>query len=116
MQDYGVKESWAKRYTITHEIIIRTTLRWRSIRSLSFWSFKNGDVLFMIQGKLVLYDPTDGSAIERDMSGSVSSFGQGVTYFESLVSVKSGTYARKGQIEDQLKQKRPRNKNKTMHA
>ncbi|XP_026384554.1 F-box protein CPR1-like [Papaver somniferum] len=52
MLDYGVHESWTKRYIITHESII-----WGHYLSLvALWSFENGKILFMNSGGLVLYD------------------------------------------------------------
>lgn len=66
MQDYGIRESWIKRYSITNEMITKHPYSLRYIRF-----FKNGEVLFMNLGKLVLYDPKDGSVVERDMSRSV---------------------------------------------
>ncbi|XP_026415858.1 F-box/kelch-repeat protein At3g06240-like [Papaver somniferum] len=62
MQDYGVLESWTKRYVITIEIITDG-------RSLSIlWNFKDGEILFMEDGGLILYDPKHGSAIERKLT------------------------------------------------
>ncbi|XP_026458770.1 F-box/kelch-repeat protein At3g23880-like [Papaver somniferum] len=55
-------------------------------------------------GNLVLYDPKYGTAIEREM-GSVLRFSSEENYFESLVSVNSGTYARKGETEESTEAK-----------
>lgn len=68
------------------------------------FSSKNGQILLAGQGKLVLYDPKHGTAIGREM-GSVLRFSSEENYFESLVSVNSGTYARKGEIEESIEAK-----------
>ncbi|XP_026437683.1 F-box/kelch-repeat protein At3g06240-like [Papaver somniferum] len=101
MQDYGVRESWTKRYTIKNEIIIRIIYPWCPTRTLSFiCCFKNGKILFKtFLGKLVLYDPKDGSAVERDIK-SICNLRSKVIYTESLVSVNSGNYVRKGEIQE----------------
>ncbi|KAI3901131.1 hypothetical protein MKW92_004530 [Papaver armeniacum] len=104
MQNYGVPESWTKRYVITHEIITRNITMHYPFNLRFIFSSKNGQILLMEQGKLVLYDPKDGTAIEREM-GSVLCFSSGANYFESLVSVNSGSYARKGQIEESTEAK-----------
>lgn len=96
MQDYGVRESWTKRYIITHELI--TGHRDYFFRFIS--SSKNGEILLMVEGKLVLYDLKDGSAISRDMGSRTVS--TEVNYIESLVSVNSVTYVGEGQIEESI--------------
>ncbi|XP_026411176.1 F-box/kelch-repeat protein At3g06240-like [Papaver somniferum] len=112
MQDYGVRESWIKRYIITHEIIARNIMH-HSFSLRFMWFSKNGQILITESGKLVLYDPKDGNAIERGM-GRARGFRSEASYSESLVSVNSGTYARKGHIEEPIETENPKKKNMRM--
>ncbi|XP_026412969.1 F-box/kelch-repeat protein At3g06240-like [Papaver somniferum] len=93
MQDYGFRESWTKRYVITNEIV--TNGRCLSI----LWNFKNGEILFMEDGGLILYDPKHESAIERKLT-SLTGVTSEKKYFETFVSLNSGTYMGRGQIEE----------------
>lgn len=87
MQNYGVRESWTKRYTISNERILNAYLP-----SL-VWSFKSGELLVGIWSifDLVIYDPTDESVREPNMP-SLTKLGKEGYYYESLVSLRSGTY------------------------
>ncbi|XP_026450706.1 F-box/kelch-repeat protein At3g06240-like [Papaver somniferum] len=99
MQDYGVRETWDKCYDITHEKLT-DELSDRYSPCLKFiCSLKDGEILFMTLDKLVLYDPKNRSAGER-YTGSVKGFRSKVNYFESLVSVHSGTCMRKRKREE----------------
>ncbi|XP_026459242.1 F-box protein CPR1-like [Papaver somniferum] len=95
MLDYGVQESWTRRYIITHENIIRNLFFYVS----PLWCYENGKILFMNAGRLVLYDPEHGSARELHEHRNVSRLAG--NYIESLVSLKSGTYVGgEGRIEE----------------
>ncbi|XP_026451904.1 F-box protein CPR1-like [Papaver somniferum] len=94
MLDYGVEESWTKSYIITHESIVKGLFF-----SPLIWSFENGKLLFLSSGTLVLYDPEDESAREPNVHNIA--FKSGADYFESLVSLHSGTYVGgDGRIEE----------------
>ncbi|XP_026451635.1 F-box/kelch-repeat protein At3g06240-like [Papaver somniferum] len=92
MQEYGVRQSWARRYIITHEIILRTisanSSQWNSLKIM--WTFKNGEILFVGSDNLVYYDPKHGSVVERNLNGLTCS--RNLSYVESLISPNSGTY------------------------
>ncbi|XP_026445709.1 F-box protein CPR1-like [Papaver somniferum] len=92
MLDFGVQESWVKRYVIGHESIISDS---NYIRLM--WTSKNGDILLLSCDSLVLYDPKHGSARELIINDT---FLIADNYFQSLVSLNSGTYVR---TEDGLK-------------
>ncbi|XP_026430869.1 F-box/kelch-repeat protein At3g06240-like [Papaver somniferum] len=51
MQDYGVRESWTKSFSINQASIISS----RDLYLL--WSFKNNETLWMLDHDFVLYDP-----------------------------------------------------------
>ncbi|XP_026423074.1 F-box protein CPR1-like [Papaver somniferum] len=100
MLDYGVRESWTKRHVITHESIINEQKYFRLVRS-----FKYDEILLLSDDILVLYDRKHGSARELKI-GNVR-FRNAETYFESLVSLNSGTYVveeYKSMTEDTLAQ------------
>ncbi|XP_026445704.1 uncharacterized protein LOC113346383 [Papaver somniferum] len=84
MLDYGVQESWTKLHVIAHESIISANHYFRLV-----WSSKNGDILLLSRRSLVLYDPKHGSAREIKINAR---FLDTDSYFESLVSLNSGTY------------------------
>ncbi|XP_026426112.1 F-box protein CPR1-like isoform X2 [Papaver somniferum] len=87
MQDYGVQESWNKRYIITDERIMNDYL------PHLMWSFKSGELLFGLcsSDDLIIYDPKDESAGEPNMPSLTELYQEGC-YYESLVSLGSGTY------------------------
>ncbi|XP_026421161.1 F-box protein CPR1-like [Papaver somniferum] len=85
MLDYGVRESWTKRHVIAHESIINKQKYFRLVQS-----FKNDEFLLLSDDILVLYDPKHGSA--RELKIDNVPFRNAETYFESLVSLNSGTY------------------------
>ncbi|XP_026451061.1 F-box/kelch-repeat protein At3g06240-like [Papaver somniferum] len=97
MLDYGVEESWTRRYIITHEIIMMDN----NFRMM--WSFKNGKFLFLSSGTLALYDPEDGSVRGLNSKHDIY-FMDGASYFESLVSLKSGTYFRGDDRVEELRE------------
>ncbi|XP_026377608.1 F-box protein At3g07870-like [Papaver somniferum] len=78
MQNYGVQESWGKRYNITN--------RSRFLRGLFFYNY--GEILLLSSRKLTLYHPKNGIAGEAN---DLTVFLYGVNYVESLVSLNSGT-------------------------
>ncbi|XP_026409857.1 F-box/kelch-repeat protein At3g06240-like [Papaver somniferum] len=53
MQDYGVKESWTKSFSIRQEEIISHLNLWL------IWSFKNNEILVVADKLLCLYDPNN---------------------------------------------------------
>ncbi|XP_026449244.1 uncharacterized protein LOC113349488 [Papaver somniferum] len=94
MLDYGVEESWTRRYIIIHESILMDN----NFRMM--WSFENGKFLFLSTGTLALYDPEDGSVRGLNNKHDIY-FMDGASYFESMVSLKSGTYfGGDGRIEE----------------
>ncbi|XP_026380887.1 F-box protein CPR1-like [Papaver somniferum] len=91
MQEYGVRESWTQCYVITHEKIVNAYCLSFGYSLKLTWSFENGEMLFRLhEGILVLYDPKHENAREPNIS-SLFSAGE-ENYFESLVSLHSGTY------------------------
>ncbi|XP_026419580.1 F-box protein CPR1-like [Papaver somniferum] len=86
MLDYGVQESWARRFIIPLNSIMENCLIFLS----PLWSFENGEILLMSSSNLVLYDPEHGSA--RKLSKPSNSTCLTVNYIDSLVSLESGTY------------------------
>ncbi|XP_026417029.1 F-box protein CPR1-like [Papaver somniferum] len=88
MLEYGVRESWTKRYVIDHERILKNCYNLRLM-----WYFKNGEILFALscdEINLVIYDPKHGSVREPNLHGLRIT--DGASYFETLVSLKSGMY------------------------
>ncbi|XP_026417431.1 F-box/kelch-repeat protein At3g06240-like [Papaver somniferum] len=81
MQNYGVRESWTKRYIVSDKTkYLRLT-----------WSFKNGEILFGGgYAGLYLYDSRD--MLAKPNFSRLSYLYQEGCYFESLVSLTSGTY------------------------
>ncbi|XP_026377070.1 F-box protein CPR1-like isoform X1 [Papaver somniferum] len=90
MQEYGVRESWTKRYTITHEKITKKITQRTSYLKF-MWYFDNGVILFTHWGKLVLYDQKHGSAVERSMNSLLHIMSE-ENYSESLAILNSETY------------------------
>lgn len=70
--------------SITHERFMRDTY----VRFIH--SFKSGEILFWVTGNIVIYDPKNRSVVETNLPSSI---GQEMCYFESLVSLNSGTPA-----------------------
>ncbi|XP_026385022.1 F-box protein CPR1-like [Papaver somniferum] len=85
MLDYGIQESWTKRYVMAHESIINDHKYFRLVRSL-----KNEEILLLTGNILVLYEPKHRKARELKINNFL--FKNAETYFESLVSLNSGTY------------------------
>lgn len=98
VQVYGVHESWTKRYVINNNTITQAVM-FKEVFFNNLWSFKNGKIVFMDPGYVVVYDPKHESAIERKLDRFANLISE-VNYSESLVSVNSGTYAGKEQIEE----------------
>ncbi|XP_026447546.1 F-box/kelch-repeat protein At3g06240-like [Papaver somniferum] len=84
MQDYGVRESWNICHVITNERVMN------DYYLMLVW-FRNGEILFKIPSDLVFYDPKNGTARKANIHSSMILVSQEI-YFESLVSVNSGTY------------------------
>ncbi|XP_026409947.1 F-box protein CPR1-like [Papaver somniferum] len=77
MQEYGVRETWNKRYSITNERIMNS----RKLRLV--YSFKNGHMLFSADlCKLLSYDLKDGSVRELNIQ-SCSIYGGEEIYCDS---------------------------------
>lgn len=85
MQDYGVRESWTKRFIFNHERIVNTNY----LRLMRY--FKNGQILLNDCGNLVIYDMKHSSVREPNNFRSLT-FYDADNYVESLVSLNSGTY------------------------
>ncbi|XP_026377600.1 putative F-box protein At3g16210 [Papaver somniferum] len=51
---------------------------------------QSGEILFWVTGNIVIYDPKNRSVVETNLPSSI---GQEMCYFESLVSLNSGTPA-----------------------
>lgn len=87
MQDYGVRESWSKCYSITDERIMNND-------ELSLvYLFKNGHMLFSALSKVFSYDPKHGSVRELNIQ---SIFGSGEIFCDRLYSLAAGTWSRRG--------------------
>ncbi|KAI3955572.1 hypothetical protein MKX01_034894 [Papaver californicum] len=83
MQEYGVRESWSKSFTITEETITKTFyLRLK-------WNFVDNRILLQGDDKLILYDPK--SDRYRKLTDCESNM-DAVNYVTSLVSLNSGRY------------------------
>ncbi|XP_026383266.1 F-box protein At3g07870-like [Papaver somniferum] len=82
MQDYGVHESWTKRYIINFDNI--TTGACEYVRVMR--TFKDGEILLKLDeiDVLVVYDPKQGSARKKKVCGL--ELREAINYFESLVS------------------------------
>ncbi|XP_026384649.1 F-box/kelch-repeat protein At3g06240-like [Papaver somniferum] len=87
MQDYGVHESWTKRYVINHESVSNDYL----LRLV--WSFKSGEILFGISsnGSLISYDPNYRRLRPTNLL-RVTHIEKEGSYCESLISLNSNTY------------------------
>ncbi|XP_026420693.1 F-box protein CPR1-like [Papaver somniferum] len=81
MQDYGVRESWTKRYTITHEMLTKFSFWMCYLTVKLMGSFKSGEILFWTDGKLVLYYPKHSSA--RVLAYCWKNVVDAMNYFES---------------------------------
>ncbi|XP_026377603.1 F-box protein CPR1-like [Papaver somniferum] len=83
MLDYGVQESWTKRciYTLTNKSGFRDEPRLSLVRYL-----EKGKILLRSSDSLVLYDPKCTARVHGIFCL------EWVNYFESLVSLSSGTY------------------------
>ncbi|XP_026410179.1 F-box/kelch-repeat protein At3g06240-like [Papaver somniferum] len=57
MQEYGVKDSWSKKISVTLRSVDDSL-------SSTMWSFKNGKILLKTSSDLVLYDPKNASPRE----------------------------------------------------
>ncbi|XP_026424207.1 F-box/kelch-repeat protein At3g23880-like [Papaver somniferum] len=91
MQEYGVKESWIKKYTTTTTRLPRPLYPyWKPL-----WCFDNGEILVDNSPKhLFLCDPAKGrvkSVVVRDITKANNR----ESYVESIVSLNSGTYLEK---------------------
>lgn len=95
MEAYGVRESWNLRHVITNERIANDSL-------LTLAWFKSGEFLFPIPGDLVFYDAKNGTAREPNIHNSSLDLMEHVTYYESLVSLNSGTYLKPWTIEEEI--------------
>ncbi|XP_026398474.1 F-box protein At3g07870-like [Papaver somniferum] len=105
MQNYGVQESWTKRFIMKHKQIVDDgNLRYM------LWPFKSGEILFgsvtIGTAGLVVYDPEYESVKEPNISSLLSH--QQELYFESLVSLKSSTYV--GEKKKRRNKKKMRNR------
>ncbi|XP_026416066.1 F-box/kelch-repeat protein At3g23880-like [Papaver somniferum] len=88
MQDYGVPESWTKRFTFS--INLHDLMCCRPI-----WSFENGDILLDGFSNFFIYDPRSGK-VRMAMPIRHSYKSRDVEFYvESLVSVKSNTCLKK---------------------
>lgn len=85
MHDYGVQESWTKRFVIRQEEVTKNNL-WQ-LRVI--WSFKDAKILLKsdCERHFVLYDPKQDTV----RSSSLVICGA-ENYVESLVSLNSGIY------------------------
>ncbi|XP_026451615.1 F-box/kelch-repeat protein At3g06240-like [Papaver somniferum] len=84
MREYGVQESWNICHVVTNKIIVNDSY-------LKLVWFRNGEILFKIPCDLVFYEQKHGTAVEPNIRGSLLLITEDI-YFESLVSVDSGTY------------------------
>ncbi|XP_026398377.1 F-box protein At3g07870-like [Papaver somniferum] len=90
MENYGVRESWTKRYTVNNKTSINVYIR-------LLCSLKSGKILFWGTSAYLylyspnLYSPEDDKVIKLKISSLTKLYEQ-ECYFESLVSLKSGTY------------------------
>ncbi|XP_026378963.1 F-box protein CPR1-like [Papaver somniferum] len=83
MQEYGVRDSWTKSFTIIDESITKTC-------SLSLkWNFVDNRILLQADDKLILYDPKSERC--RKLTDCESNK-DAVNYVTSLVSLNSGRY------------------------
>ncbi|XP_026416019.1 F-box/kelch-repeat protein At3g06240-like [Papaver somniferum] len=87
MQNYGVRESWTKQFTITQEGMTEEP------RLLKFYgSVKYSEILIQVGERLGLYDQKNDSVRILDINGINDGNFCSESYVESLVSVSSGTY------------------------
>ncbi|XP_026377556.1 F-box/kelch-repeat protein At3g06240-like [Papaver somniferum] len=88
MQEYGVKESWTKKFTITQKSITETG------RLKIVCEFQNNEIIFDTDTCLVYYDPNNN--IDKRLRIHGASMYQGVEqYVTSIVTLGSGTYVEK---------------------
>ncbi|XP_026426154.1 F-box/kelch-repeat protein At3g23880-like [Papaver somniferum] len=84
MQDYGMPDSWTKRFTFTI-----TSHEDYHLCCKPIWSFENGEILLDTYSDLIIYDPRSGK-VRKAMPVRDSYKSRDVEFYvESLVSVKS---------------------------
>ncbi|XP_026378977.1 F-box/kelch-repeat protein At3g06240-like [Papaver somniferum] len=86
MQEYGVKESWTKRFTITEESIVDTI----ALRVIC--DFQNGAILFSTDDSLVYYDPSPERGTRKLRILGTDDLEGAEKCISSIVSLNSGTY------------------------
>ncbi|XP_026444005.1 F-box protein CPR1-like [Papaver somniferum] len=86
MQEYGVKESWTKRFTTTEDSIIETS----TLRVIS--DFQDGSILFSTDDSLVYYDPNRKRGTRKLRIPGTGRLKGAEKCIGSLVSLGSGTY------------------------
>ncbi|XP_026429333.1 F-box/kelch-repeat protein At3g06240-like [Papaver somniferum] len=86
MQEYGVKESWTKRFTITQDSIIETS----ALRLIS--DFEDGSILFSTDDSLVYYDPNRKRGTRKLRIPGTGCLKGAEKCIGSIVSLGSGTY------------------------
>ncbi|XP_026377710.1 F-box/kelch-repeat protein At3g06240-like [Papaver somniferum] len=88
MQNYGVRESWTKKITISHTVVTKYCY------PELIWSHKDGEILIQTSYRFVLFNPTN-KRVRMVRLHDISEFLIVVqNYVESLVSPK-GTFQRK---------------------
>ncbi|RZC75909.1 hypothetical protein C5167_000166, partial [Papaver somniferum] len=88
--EYGVKESWIKKYTATSTQLPSRITFWKPL-----WSFENGKVLVEYCLKNLLLCVQSNERVESVVVGVADMFNNRETYVESIVSLGSGTYLEK---------------------
>ncbi|XP_026416032.1 F-box/kelch-repeat protein At3g06240-like [Papaver somniferum] len=87
MQNYGVRESWTKQFTISQKRMTEEP------RLLKFYgSIKDSEILIQVGEHLGLYDQKNDSVRILNINGITDGNFFSESYVESLVSVSSGTY------------------------
>lgn len=98
MQEYGVRESWTKQFTITQD---QLSIRWDMYKFKPIWSFENGEILINTHTDLILYDKVSGRVRkvyfpDTALRGNLDILPKNIeSYVVSLVPLKSGTYVEK---------------------
>ncbi|XP_026377520.1 F-box/kelch-repeat protein At3g23880-like [Papaver somniferum] len=85
MQEYGVRESWTKSFTINGDTVTR------SLYLSLEWSFSNNKILLHCDDKLILYDPKNGRYRKLAVV-QIDTCTDAVKYVASHVSLNSGRY------------------------